>query len=246
MTRRLPKSINPCPITEAIVEIRFDTDIPRSAVFGMSYSKIKSIIPGRVENLPISKMPEDIFTENEHFKYLPHHRVIGDGYIFQVGPQMISFSIVEGYTEWSKFKQQIKSVFDSMLDAGVIDKITRLGLRYINIFDWNILPELNVILKIGDIDLLNRDTTMIRTLQRNSDSNTTLVVNNGIVNQETHNLATLIDIDVEQVGGLDKFESQYPSYLEKLHAIEKDTFFGLLTDEFIETLKPEYEEGEKI
>ena len=36
---KIPKRINPCPIIEAIVEIRFEANIPPDAVFGVIYNE---------------------------------------------------------------------------------------------------------------------------------------------------------------------------------------------------------------
>ena len=38
LTIRLPEKINPCPILEAIVEIRFDSKVPHEAIFGIIYA----------------------------------------------------------------------------------------------------------------------------------------------------------------------------------------------------------------
>lgn len=48
----LPKKIDPCPIVDAIIEIRFSTNIHPSAVFGVIYNEFKDKYP-TVEKLPI-------------------------------------------------------------------------------------------------------------------------------------------------------------------------------------------------
>jgi len=42
---RLPVSINPCPIAEAIFEVRFETTYPGDAIFGIIYNPFKDEFP---------------------------------------------------------------------------------------------------------------------------------------------------------------------------------------------------------
>ena len=49
---RLSKEISPCPIIDAILEIRFIPNIHPNAVFGLIYNTLRNDFPN-VENLPI-------------------------------------------------------------------------------------------------------------------------------------------------------------------------------------------------
>ena len=42
---QIPKKITPCPILEAIVEIRFEPEEPDDAIFGIIYNKFKKRFP---------------------------------------------------------------------------------------------------------------------------------------------------------------------------------------------------------
>ena len=57
---RLPIRLEKCPLIDCIIEVRFDTNIVNSAVFGVIYNQIRSDYPGAVNNLPISQLPEAI------------------------------------------------------------------------------------------------------------------------------------------------------------------------------------------
>lgn len=53
----VPSRIFPCPIKEAMVELRFDSNLPASdMIAGVLYTKFKDIFP-RVQNLPAHNLP---------------------------------------------------------------------------------------------------------------------------------------------------------------------------------------------
>jgi len=56
---KIPKKIDPCPIVEAIVEIRFDSNLPGDAIFGVIYNQFKEDYP-KFTKLPILQLPEAI------------------------------------------------------------------------------------------------------------------------------------------------------------------------------------------
>jgi uncharacterized protein (TIGR04255 family) len=70
-TIQLPKKISPCPITEAIVELRFESDIPNDAVFGIVYQDFKTDYPV-LEDLPILQLPESIRKQDKALHYKPY------------------------------------------------------------------------------------------------------------------------------------------------------------------------------
>ncbi|MFN8358608.1 MAG: TIGR04255 family protein [Candidatus Kapaibacterium sp.] len=240
MTRKLPDSINPCPITEAIIEIRFETDTPSSVIAGRIYGLLLEFGFETTEVLPTAYMPEEFRKQIGDFKYLPHQKVFGDGFIYQVGPQMFSFSAVGDYPGWEIFKLETKKIFDIILfSTNLVQKVTRLAIRYISIFNRDVFPELDVIFNIGGDDC-RKQTTFIRTHIVENSSNVTLTLNNGIVNNQDNSPGMLIDIDIERTTDLSDFNDNYIAFLDKMHQTEKETFFKLLPDEFVQTLNPKY------
>lgn len=239
-TKILPVRISPCPIREAIIEIRFETDILPSELFEVVVKALDNLGYSNSIELPISLIPNEIRSQINDFRYQPYHKVYGNGFLYQIGPQMLSISTVGDYPGWSNFKFEVQRVFTIINKLNIIKNITRLGLRYISVFDWNILPELNVNIQLGGTDLQYLPTTISTHLQI-EDSNATLRVNNTFFNVQTSKPATLVDIDVEHTKELESFFDTYFSLLDTMHSVEKTIFFELLSDEFIETLHPEYE-----
>ena len=54
--KKLPFSIDPCPILEAIFEIRFESSFPGDAIFGIVYNEFKDEFQ-EVEQLPVLQLP---------------------------------------------------------------------------------------------------------------------------------------------------------------------------------------------
>ena len=67
----LPKKINPCPILESIIELRFSTSFPHDAIFGIIYKEFKDLYP-KVEPLPILQLPEIVRREDKNLLYKPY------------------------------------------------------------------------------------------------------------------------------------------------------------------------------
>ena len=87
---QLPKVISPCPIIEAIVEVRFDASIPSDAIFGVVYNEFKNDFPKKPESLPITQLPEQIRNNEPNLLYKPHYRLSDSTFLLHVGQKVIS------------------------------------------------------------------------------------------------------------------------------------------------------------
>ena len=69
---QIPKKITPCPILEAIVEIRFEPEEPDDAIFGIIYNQFKKSFP-EIEKLPILQIPDQFRSKDPNLIYKPHY-----------------------------------------------------------------------------------------------------------------------------------------------------------------------------
>lgn len=236
----LPKKITPDSITESIFEIRFTSNIPEGAIFGLFYSQFKDDYP-EFDKLPILQMPEAIRNNEPNLKYSPHYRHKKDKFILQIGPNAISISNVEGYVGWDLFSKQIFDVFQKAKNAGVIDKIERIGLRYINILEGiNIFEKSNILISLNDKNL-TRKTQLITEINIDNTLCNLKVASDVVAqiggNKSVNLIGSLIDIDIlVSVTDINSFKAS----VEKAHDTEKKMFFDIINNEFLNTLKPEY------
>lgn len=232
----LPKSITPCPIVEALVEIRFTTKIHPSAIFGMIYNALQADFP-KVESLPILQLPEVVRANDPNFKFKPHYRVLSQNFITQIGPDVLSINSSPSYLEWEEFSKQIFSVFNRIEEIGVVDSVLRFGIRYINFFDNDIFRDIDLKISVGKDDIAYNNTIIRTEIDQGAYSSSLQVANNA-----NHNgrLGSIIDIDTHTESNLTDFFKNKKSIVAGAHAKEKELFYSLLKDDFLKTLNPIY------
>ena len=138
---KLPKKIEPCPILEAVIELRFSTSFPHDAIFGIIYKEFKDLYP-KVEPLPILQLPEIVRREDKNLLYKPYYKLHSrDSYILQVGARMISLVRLAPYSGWREFSERFRYIAKKVDELKIIDSYVRIGIRYINEFEGNIFDK---------------------------------------------------------------------------------------------------------
>lgn len=237
----IPTKITPCPIVEAIAELRFVTNLPDDAVFGVIYNKFHDEF-GKPKNLPVLQLPEAIRSQDLNLKYAPHYKFHKGDYIMQVGPKVFSLANVKEYVGWDTFSDNIKETFEKLSSLEIVDKIERFGLRYINLFaDINIYEKSMLQIQLEDKNLFKNDNNLSIVMKTGDFASKLVMVNNAQVKLQIPEKATkgsIIDIDVSLERRI-KFENMN-ELIENAHKEEKKLFFSLLKPAFLKTFKPEY------
>lgn len=234
---KLPKSLNPSPIIESIVEFRFSTNLHHSAVFGVIYNSLKDDYPNVLE-LPIMQLPEQIRKNDNTLKSKPYFMIHSDdGIKVQIGPSIISISSPKKYIGWEKLHEIITKIITSIKQLDIIDNFTRIAIRYIDFFEIDIFEKI----KLGiswDNTAIKDNNKYIRTEINQDDHIHILQISNNALSDTKK--GSIIDIDTVIENNEIDFE-HLDDYLNVLHESSKSLFFDLLKDEFIETLNPSYE-----
>lgn len=240
----LPDKIEICPINEAILEIRYSSDFPKDAIFGIVYSVVKDFFPDKPVPLPILQLPETVREQDPNLQYKPHHTLKKDNIVFNIGPKVLTFSNISpyiGWTEWSKF---FYSIYEKVKTTEVISSVERIGLRYINIFKENIFDKVKLEINLID-NILNDESTTFRTEIIDGELLKVLQIGNSlnIIRNNKPFIGSVIDIDcIYQVNDSADFFANFYKIIETAHIKEKDLFFSLLEKSFLEELKPTYGE----
>lgn len=232
----LPKAINPCPILDAVFEIRFTTKIHPSAIFGMVYNILQADFP-KVENLPILQLPEALRAADPNFKFKPHYRISNENFVTQIGPDVLTISSFPKYAGWNEFSKQIFNILDSLEKAGIIDSVLRIGMRYINFFDNDIFKNIDLKICIGKDNIAYKNTIVRTEIEQESYKSSLQVANN--VNNN-NKLGSIIDIDTFTESNLNNFFTKKENLISNAHTKEKELFYSLLNQEFLKTLNPTY------
>jgi uncharacterized protein (TIGR04255 family) len=232
----LPKNINPCPIVDALLEVRFTSNINANAVFGLIYSVLQKDFQ-KVETLPILQLPDIVRASDPNLKYKPYYKISNENFVIQIGPDVISISSFPKYLGWESFSKIIFDALTKIESVGIINVIERIGIRYINFFETNVFEKVNLKVCIGTDDILYKNT-IIRTEIEQGEFNSTLqVANNAIINDK---LGSIIDIDSFVTKNLDAFFSRKTELINAGHLKEKELFYSLLKPEFLNSLNPTY------
>lgn len=236
---KLPLSINPCPIIEAIFEIRFESSFPGDAIFGIVFNQFKDEFQD-VEQLPILQLPAAIRNQDPNLRFSPHYKIKKDNFIIQIGPNVFSLTNIKEYCGWSVFSRKIFETFNKVNELNLIKRQLRTALRYINILPGiNIFEKSNLGIHLTDKSLGENQINFTAEIPYEYGASNLKVINFAEVIFENQTIkGSIVDIDTHVQH--DKFEN-FQDAVERAHTAEKELFFSLLEQEFLKTLNPVYE-----
>ena len=235
---KIPKKITPSPILESTVEIRFETLFPSDAVFGILYPHLSEQYK-KFEKLPILQIPEILRSQDPNLKYQPAYKLIDSDFWVQIGSNVISITNVNSYVGWAEFSERINKILTYLTNSNLVSKVTRFGIRYISFFCLDIFEKIKIDITL-DGDRLPSEQFIIRTLLRREEFLVNLQVANKTTIDKFTEIGSIIDIDtfienedltLSAIGDL---------FLEKSHQEQKKLFFGILNQEFLDSLNREY------
>lgn len=236
----IPKKITPCPINEAIVEIRFEANVLPDAVFGIIYNRFKEQYPN-IDKLPILNLPEQVRINDALLRDKAWYKLKDENFIFMIGPRVVSIIKPKEYSGWKLFSARIQDSFNNLNELKIIKAVERIGIRYINFFDFDIFDKINLQINMNR-DLLKTDETLLKVrIGEGRFTNTLQIANNvTIIHDSQQKSGSIIDIDTVAGNDRENFFEESAELLKEGHDVEKELFFRLLKEDFLASLKPEY------
>ena len=238
---KLPKSISPCPIKEAVAEVRFESNVPPDAVFGIAYQALKSDF-AKAEPLPVLALPANFRNADKDLTFQPHYRLVGQTCGVLVGPKVISVGVRGEYPGWETLSKSVKSTMRQFHQTGIVKRIIRFGLRYISFFAFDIYPKLELKITANDSSL-DGEETFFKTVLASQGCKSLLQIGKGLaLVGKPGETGSVIDIDSFTTNSDGDFVNVLDSFLEEAHQTEKKLFFKLLKSDFLKTLNPVYDD----
>jgi len=238
---KIPKKIDPCPIVEAIVEIRFDSNLPGDAIFGVIYNQFKEDYP-KFTKLPILQLPEAIRSRDPNLIFKPHYKIQKDNFLLQIGPKVFSIVNIGEYCGWDSFYENILKAFGTISQLNIVERVMRFGLRYVNVFEkFDIFKQsdFKAVLKDKPYEDVKADISI--ELPSGDYIHKFKIVNHATITVENKNIeGSVIDIDISYEKQTDMFFKNMNEIIETSHIEEKKIFFGLLKQSYIDSLNPIY------
>ena len=119
---------------------------------GLVYQQLKDSYAAP-EELVFRQIPEAIRKSDRKLTFRPLHRMLNEPFVLQIGPRVLALSMVKGsYSTWAEFYTEVKKVFTGVQDLGFVQKVERIGLRNINLFEDDVFDRFNLEIKFVDED----------------------------------------------------------------------------------------------
>lgn len=189
------------------------------------------------------QLPTPVRRDDPNLRYQAHYRFRSGANVFNLGPRAFSFSVLSPYPGWTSWSRFFEEGFRKIKESDVVERVERVGLRYINSFDQPILPQVDLSISVSGQSLA-LEPTHLRTQINDSGFLKILQVGNRVdINANGKNFeGSILDIDCIRQMDLDneQFFDEYLEIVERAHEKEKEFFFALLKDEFVKSLDPLY------
>lgn len=235
---RIPKKLANSPINEAVFEIRYDGNFPGEALYGVLFDVFKQFPNNDQAVLPIMQFPKQILDQDPNLRYQPFYRVSDGKFTFSIGPHSIVFSSLKPYAGWVAWSAFFGSIITIIQEKNIIKTVEQIGLRYINLFDSNIIENINAGLILDGNQINTKHWFLCTTF---TEGKIVITLNAGNVVAITSN-QSVIDVDGMYTFKCNAgvFFSSYQNILEETHKVDERVFFGLLKEDLINTFNPEY------
>lgn len=241
----MPTKLNKLTIIDVVTEFKFDIKKNIEDLFFEVYSKVKH--QGyEYHKLPIMELPPGIRDRDEKFNNQAYYRLQKGNYIINIGPKVLSFAIKGYYPGWQTYKEFIVSHFDELENVMKDWQINQSSMRYIDFFpEDDIFDRLTVSMSLPsglcDEEYSSESKIFVNDIKCRSGIGVKVQIANAELKLEGSKDAqfgTVIDIDAYINGQMNALEE----VIEKLHSKTKTIFFGLLKNDLIQSLEPEFDE----
>jgi uncharacterized protein (TIGR04255 family) len=235
----LPKKITPCPIKEAVFELRFESSVPEDAIFGIVFNQFKDEFNNTATSLPILEVPSQIRNQDPNLMFAPHYKMDSEFFTMQIGPKVISLVNIKEYKGWECFQEKITKTFEKLQKIRIATKVNRLALRYINIFpNKNIFESSSVQVILENYPLDSSNINLVTEIKNGSISSSVRVISGAQVAMASEIIhGSVVDID----SSIQNVESNcFLDNLNQVHEEEKRLFYKIIGSEALKTLTVEY------
>ena len=249
MATSLPTKLRDEPLIDAIFEVRFVGSMPASVVLpGIFFGKLLG--QKNIEQLPIAQIPKPLRDADQNLKFAPISRIDWDAYFINIGDFSLSVSCKYPYPGWSKFRDAITQAIEILNFSGIVGKVERYSLKYVDLFpaatDREKISMLNMKVMIADHELREEPFQMRMEISKNGLIHAVQMVSSA--NAVLHNGVTKdgLVVDVDTLAVLDGISMQtlqddFSTKLDSIHSANKAMFFDCLRPETIAALWPSYE-----
>jgi uncharacterized protein (TIGR04255 family) len=233
------------PIIDAVFDIWFESKMPSEALLGIIVENIESY--EEIRSLPLLQLPKDIRLMDPNLKHQALYEILpidDKPYKIVLGHNSLGIALNGKYQGWDKsFFPEIQKLYGKIFEKGLIEKITRCGLRYVDFFqDENIYETGKVSVTINENNVADQTQKILLRIEKEIDDNIAMAVvidNKAIVKKSPENIehnGSIIDIASFVKNGEFLNKENFFETINKLHTVNKDHFKEVANDKLIEQL----------
>jgi len=236
--RKIPKSINPCPIKSASIELRFNSSLKDESIRQILFTTLKDKITN------VGHVAHRSNNEPNAIEFTNRVNLICDSMVVGYAKSSLLFETIQDYPLWDDFIRFVSESLLKLSDSFKIERLTRVGLRYINFFDHSQKLEDIVDFKytIGENEL-KFTNYLFKSEQIVSGKKVVITLTDNATFQKDSIIekGSVLDIDIAALGDLPvRFDDSLLRIIEDAHKVENQMFFNILTDAYYASLKKEF------
>jgi len=245
---RIPKRLEENPLLDVVAEVRFSSQLPPDAIVGMVYASIGDLRFGAPKPEPLLQIPEPLRSKDENLRYGALYRFDrpNEHYLL-LGPRSIALGTPRPYKNWDVVAPLLKEVLGRLGGIGLMEKVERTGLRYVNFFEGlNVLNHAQVVLELAGNSIVDQNAAV---REERTEGNFLRIIQ--LLNQVTSivegksKTGSVLDIDVicqkvEVSPGNKNLAEELGNVFLASNQIADRAFFGLLKPDLIAKYRPVY------
>lgn len=241
----IPRKVQSDHLLETIVEVRFESSLSSELWLGLLMPYMQK---AGFKFVPTPKVTIQFGTDKELKFDVSKDDTVGGLFIKDdirvvVQNKVVSFNCNLGkYVGWEQYSSVIKDVLGFALNSNVAESFNRTSLRYISQYkNFPLLDHIKGSINIENNLGLNKQELKLSSVDASRKVYVTL--SNNIERKDNSGnkyLASLFDVNIFDNVQKTSDLSIIILSLEEIHQKEKEIFFGLIDDELLKILKPEY------
>ena len=249
MVSILPTKLKNEPLIDAIFEVRFAGNMPASVVLpGIFFGRLLG--QKIIEQLPIAQIPKPLRDADQNLRFAAISRIDWDTYFINVGDFSLSVSCKYPYPGWNKFRDVIVQAIEILDDSGIVEKVERYSLKYVDLFpatsDGEKVSMLNMKVMIADHELKEEPFQIRMEIPKDRFIHAVQMVSSAkaVLHNGTTKDGLVVDVDTLSVLNgisMQTLRDDFSAKLDSIHSANKKMFFDCLRPETVAALEPSYE-----
>ncbi len=250
--KRIPHRLAKEPLLEAVWELRFqsDADTVENVLPGVIFDKLAGSFEAPVR-LAAADIPSAARAQQPMLNYTPAFRSDGINekapLSIQIAPRAVTLNCRKPYLGWGKFKSEILILAEVVRTTGLIAAIERFSLKYVDLIPASYpdyLAPLDGRFDLGGYQLGGSPLQIASQFPEDNFVHVITLLAPAIVKTaHTTDEGLLVNIDTIFSAISVNFWERFGALLDQAHDLNHALFFGILTQETIEQLKPESDLG---